>query len=206
MTLLAPYATVEQYHEAIKLGTELQDAAIEERILSASRFVDQCTGGRDGRFNQVDAEVRYFDGEGVAEHLLYEDELRAINTVKVDTTGNGTYDTDASAVVVLEPHNAATRQRPYDTLRLDPRSGNTVLDIFTRGYRSIEVDADWGWPSVPTPVRDLAIMVAHDIAELMISGSTLTLQSIDIGVRLTPDTNNLMQKIASEYGAKVVIV
>lgn len=229
MALLDAYATEVNYRDAVKGSDTTSDPTILARLTAASRLIDVETGGRPGRFNKsAVGAVRHFDVEprgaigrvpGVSDpdtdrritadvlDTIRVDEFDTITEVKVDTTNDGTFDqaVDGANRQSL-PHNADEFSEPFDRLRLVPFSSNNELTIWPRGTRRIEITGTWGWPAVPTLVRDLCIGLAHDLWDILRSGSTMTLQQIDIGFRLSLETNRMLQRARDAYAPKVVIV
>ena len=194
------YATVAQYRDAVGAKSAAQDEAVRARLEAASRLVDERTGSLAGRFGQADGDVKYFDGPG--EPVLHLPEYRTSTTVAVDTTGDGTFDTTVDAGDRIDgPYNAADEAKPYAAILLKPQ--NTTLRTFPSGPYRIKVTADWGWAEVPAVIRDVTIGMAHDLWDLLASGGTFTLQSIDVGMRLTPASSNLLRQAENLYGVSL---
>ena len=80
--------------------------------------------------------------------------------VKTDTSGDGTFDTTwASTDYQLEPLNnlAMTPPRPLWNLRA---VGSYTFPVYGDGLVSLEVTARWGWPAVPSAIKQVALMLA----------------------------------------------
>ena len=78
--------------------------------------------------------------------------------VKTDTSGDGTFDTTwASTDYQLEPLNNVAASRPVWNLRV---VGSYTFPVYGDGLVSLEVTARWGWPAVPSAIKQVALMLA----------------------------------------------
>ena len=78
--------------------------------------------------------------------------------VKTDTSGDGTFDTTwASTDYQLEPLNNVAASRPVWNLRA---VGSYTFPVYGDGLVSLEVTARWGWPAVPSAIKQVALMLA----------------------------------------------
>ena len=76
--------------------------------------------------------------------------------VKTDTSGDGTFDqTWASTDYQVEPLNNLAKGRAVFNLRA---VGDYLFPVYGDGLVSLEVTANWGWPSVPDAVKQAALM------------------------------------------------
>jgi hypothetical protein len=205
MALLDSYADAEAYKDALKGTSSADDTVIDNRLDAVARLIDAELVLPAGTFNADAAAQRFFDGNGEA--IMDLDAFATLTTVDVDTGLGGTFSQSVTVSnIELRPYNVAARSEPYTSVRLKPFAANTELAKWTKGPRTVRITADWGWPAVPELVRDLNIALAHDLWDLIRAGSTLTLAQIDIGVRLTPNTNNLLKRAMRVYGPKLAIV
>lgn len=205
MALLDSYADAPTYREALKGTSGDDDVAIDNRLDAVARLIDAELMMPAGVFNKDAGAVRYFDGNGEA--ILDVDPFSTSTTVEVDTNIDGTFNQTVTAGNREDrPYNVAARSEPFTAIRLLPFAANTELAKWTRGLKTVKITADWGWPAVPELIRDLNIALAHDLWDLLRAGSTLTLSQIDIGVRLTPETNSLLKRSMRVFGPKLVIV
>lgn len=95
-------------------------------------------------------------------------DLISVTSIKTDTAGDGTFATTLSAPdYQLLPYNssAAPEDRPYDEIR---RLSGTWPQVWTSGARrnTVQVTGVWGWPRVPTAVRQAAAIIAADTFSL----------------------------------------
>jgi len=78
--------------------------------------------------------------------------------VKTDTSADGTFDTTwASTDYQVEPLNNITKGRSVNNLRA---IGSYTFPVYGDGQVSVEVTAKWGWPAVPDPVKQSALMLS----------------------------------------------
>lgn len=143
------YVELEQAKSSWELtGTRFQDQDILSALASASRVVDGYCGRRfwlDADANQV----RYYSPYDEA--LLAVDDVAALTSVQVDTSGQGTFTETwtLNTDFVLEPLNAAADGLPFEMIRALPQAGRR----FRYPWRSVKVTAQFGWPAVPEVVK-----------------------------------------------------
>jgi len=78
--------------------------------------------------------------------------------VKTDTSGDGTFDTTwASTDFQVEPLNNIADSRPVWNLRA---VGSYTFPVYGDGLASLEVTARWGWPAVPSAIKQVALMLS----------------------------------------------
>ena len=205
MALLDSYADAAAYRAALKGTSADDDTVIDDRLDAIARLIDAELVKPAGAFNADAGAQRFFDGNGEA--ILEVDEFATLTTVDVDTAVDGTFGQSVTLTnIERRPYNVAARSEPFTAIRLLPFAANTELAKWTRGLRTVRITADWGWPAVPELIRDLNIALGHDLWDLIRAGSTLTLAQIDVGVRLTPETNSLLKRAMRVYGPKLAIV
>lgn len=155
MAITNGYCTLADLKAVLRIVDNVDDALLEARIEEASRTIDDYC---DRRF-YVDStpSARIFVAPS-GKYVLTDDIASTSGLViKVDTTHDGTYVTTlTSAQYQLEPLNGIAK-------------GNSVTRIVAAGGTSfpttqapapIQVTAVWGWPSVPSPVKSAAILMA----------------------------------------------
>lgn len=78
--------------------------------------------------------------------------------VKTDTSGDGTFDqTWTASDYQLEPLNNLADSRPVRNLRA---VGDYTFPVYGDGLVSVEVTAQWGWPAIPSAVKQAALLLA----------------------------------------------
>ena len=93
--------------------------------------------------------ARRFTWQGGPSILI--DDLITAATVQTDWNGDGTFETTwvADTNYQLEPFNAALWGKPYERLGMAPLSSV----CFPPWNGGVKVIGQWGWPSVPAPVK-----------------------------------------------------
>jgi len=78
--------------------------------------------------------------------------------IKTDTSGDGTFDTTwASTDYQVEPLNNIADSRSVWNLRA---VGSYTFPVYGDGLASLEVTARWGWPAVPSAIKQVALMLS----------------------------------------------
>ena len=94
-------------------------------------------------------------------YLAVTDDISTLTglVVKTDTSADGTFDTTwtASTDYQVEPLNNIAKGRSVNNLRA---IGSYTFPVYGDGQVSVEVTAKWGWPAVPDPVKQSALMLS----------------------------------------------
>ena len=150
------YATLAQVKSALRITDQIDDGLLNTAINSASRWVD---GWCDRDFTvAAGTAVREYIPTGTYEPLMIDD-CTEIVSVKIDDNLDRTFavtlrDIDFQA----EPRNdfvyglllPITRIRPFE-------DGYWPT---WRGQATVRVEATFGWPAVPEPIREATILQA----------------------------------------------
>lgn len=151
MAITNGYLTLSELKGWLDISDTNDDAQLELAIEAASRAIDEFCGRR---FWQA-SETRYYTACG---DVVRVDDLVSISTLKTDAAGDGTFETTwASGDYTLEPFNAAVEGRPY----LKVSRSRVGSYAFPRAARGVEIVGTFGWPSVPTEVKQACVMQAH---------------------------------------------
>lgn len=163
MALLADYCTATELKAYLRITDAADDAELGFAITAGSRAVDQFT---NRHFGQADpAEARYYDAQkasstnGFMGRFVLETEDISTSTgltVKTDLDDDGTFETTLTINTDfrLWPWNAAGESQPWTRIVL--ASGQS----FPTHLRGVEVTAKWGFPSVPTAVKQATLFQA----------------------------------------------
>jgi hypothetical protein len=163
MSITNGYATLEEFKQwATSRGETAStaaddDAVIEDIIEQASRYIDGMAGRR---FYADAADVtRTYTAED--DTLVFIDDLSATPTsLKVDYDGDRTYATTvASTDYDLLPENAAANGQPYTMLEMRW----SATDYFPDERKGVQVVGKWGFPSVPTDIKNACLMIALNV-------------------------------------------
>lgn len=135
-----------------------QDDALDRVLLAASRTIDGLTSDI---FYPLTAATLTLDADDSGT-LVLAPSLRSVTSIATDDNGTRTYATVwAPTDYDLEPANAVLYGQPYTALRLPPNGRYQ----FPRGRRTVRIVGDWGWASVPTPVREACLVLAHRLVK-----------------------------------------
>lgn len=171
----------------------IHDAALE----TWSRAVD---GFCNDFFGQVTA-TRHFTAEWP--DLLVVPSLVSIasNGLKTDENWSGVYSrTWDTSDYLLWPFNAATKvpARPYLEVRVDYRTSSNGW-TFPLGPLGVELAAVWGWPAVPSVVKDVVLLEAMHWLEQLQSPSGIV--GNDAGeMEVTPALNPMSKLLLRQGG------
>lgn len=132
------YVAPEALRKALKIDTQnaMPVEELEPILEETSRYIDDELG----RWFYVLSDTRYYDGPGSSEFWLPDDVI-SITTLKVDGTGDGTYETTYTEGTDFQgwPYNGPHFRR------LDVISGRGSLDTWPTRAKSIEIVGTFGW-------------------------------------------------------------
>lgn len=159
------YVGAEELKDRLGITGTTDDSVIVDVCESTSRWIDEFCGRHFYRAS----ETRTYMPENV--WLLVTDDIVSVTTLKVDLDGDGTFETtwtEGTDFVLLVGENrfnksATGTPRPYTQVQA-LRGGNTWFPFtwpFTRQDR-VQVAGVFGWPQVPTPVHQAALLIAAD--------------------------------------------
>lgn len=151
------YASLAEFKSAIGIGTAdtTDDGALQSVLDATDALIDNYCDRRQG-FGTA-TETRYYTALDWSYVLT--DDIVSITTLQTDDNADGVYETTwtAGTDFVLAPANNALDGWPYteiDTSVQAPRAFPVAV------YRGVKVVGVFGWPSVPTAVKQAAIIQA----------------------------------------------
>lgn len=151
------YASLAEFKSAIGIGTAdtTDDGALQSVLDATDALIDNYCDRRQG-FGTA-TETRYYTALDWSYVLT--DDIVSITTLQTDDNADGVYETTwtAGTDFVLAPANNALDGWPYteiDTSVAAPRAFPAAV------YRGVKVVGVFGWPSVPTAVKQAAIIQA----------------------------------------------
>lgn len=159
MAISDGYATLADVKAALRITDTVDDSLLEISIEAASREIDGFT---ERVFTQSTATRIYRPTDAFTVDV---DDLQTVTTLKTDTDGDGVFDTTwSTADYQLNPLNgiAGGITTPYTTLKAvgsylfpiyEPRNVNSQ-------EASVQIAGVWGWPSVPTAVKQACIILS----------------------------------------------
>lgn len=196
MALLTTYCSAAELKHLLRIETldTSDDAEIALAIEAASRAIDLATNRQFG----VDAApvARYYDPPPAGIKFLLVDDISTVTglTVKVDRNDDGVFEETLtiSTDFRLWPWNAAADSRPWEYVVL--RTGFT----WPTHERSVEVTAAFGWLSVPTAIKQAALIQANRFfkrrdAAFGVAGSPELGSELRLLQKLDPDVAVIVQ-------------
>ena len=161
MAISNGYATLADVKAALRIpsGDTQDDFLLELSIEAASRQID---GFCERVFTQSTATRIYRPTDVFTVEV---DDLQSITTLKTDADGTGTFGTTwSTADYQLNPLNgiAGGITTPYTTLRA---IGSYLFPIYeprnvNANEASVQITGVWGWPSIPTAVKQACIILS----------------------------------------------
>jgi hypothetical protein len=159
MAISDGYTTLADVKNALRITDTVDDSLLEISIEAASREIDGFT---ERVFTQSTATRIYRPTDAFTVDV---DDLQTVTTLKTDTDGDGVLDTTwSTADYQLNPLNgiAGGITTPYTTLKAvgsylfpiyEPRNVNSQ-------EASVQIAGVWGWPSIPTAVKQACIILS----------------------------------------------
>jgi len=198
MAITNGYATLAEVKAVLRITDSTDDVLLENEIESASRRVDGYCG-------------RFFYQTSSTSVNIYPRDLFLVDfpadlatssvTIKIDSTGGGTYATTLTQGVdyILQPTDAAIRSRPYRNARM---VGSKTFPLFVSpSFPTVQVAAVWGWSAIPDDVRAATILLTiRQFARLNAALGVVGFADMAIQVRaVDPDVRDLLAPYV-EYG------
>lgn len=140
----------------LKIADAADDTRLDRVIEAVSRSIDRFVGFPRRHFWQTASGTARHYTPRTAKRLWIHD-LVSVETVSIDTSGDGTYETSWTNGVeyVLDPFDANSQSEPYTSLVIKSDRG----DVFPVGVeKSVKVTGTWGWPAVPDEVEEACLI------------------------------------------------
>lgn len=195
MALLADYASLDELRAFLRITDAGDDPELSVALTAASRAIDHATSRHFGVDDS--AVARYYSPLSGSFQRDWGDratlEVDDISTttglvVKSDTAGTGSF---ATTLVLntdyrLFPYNAALEGRPWTRIILSQGVG------WAQAERGVEVTARWGWPAVPSAIKQATLVQASRFvkrrdAPFGVAGSPEMGNELRLLARLDPD-------------------
>jgi hypothetical protein len=154
------YCTPAELKSRVGIDDSLDDAEILAACESVSRWID----GHCDRVFFRRTETRTYQPC----HLYYldVDDLVSVTTLKTDPDGSGTFATTWTAsdyqLLPVNPNTGADQQ-PYTSIKA---LGLSFPVVTTGRTDRIQIVGVWGWPAIPSPVKQAAAIMAGDFLKL----------------------------------------
>jgi hypothetical protein len=192
MAIANGYCTLAELKAALRIADSVDDSLLERCVEAASRQIDNTCDRRFYADGSTSARIY----EASNSYTVLVDDISTTTglIVKIDTTGDGTYNQTltANSDYRIDPPNGTTTGYPIRTLR----ALDTLFPVDSRGRALVEVTANWGWPgTVPHAVREATVILSSRLFKRY--DSPLGVAGFgDLGVitvrRVDPDVENLV--------------
>jgi hypothetical protein len=149
------YASLSEFKAAIGVTDSVDDTPLQSVLDATDALIDLYCDRKQG-FGTA-SETRYYTAE--AYEYVLTDDLVSITTLSTDDNGDGTYPTTwtAGTDYNLAPGNAALDGWPYTQVDVSVAYPKN----FPKGvYRGTRIQGVFGWPTVPSAVKQAAIIQA----------------------------------------------
>lgn len=160
------YVDLDLLKKRMKITDTDRDDLLTLHIQSASRDIDSACGrwfylddtATARKINPVAGRVdRRRDGE-----LLLVDDIGDLTGFTVEAGDGTTFYTVASTLYDTWPDNALAKREPIEGLLHIQRFGwSGAAAVFSLVRQRIRVTARWGWPAIPAPIREAALIQAQ---------------------------------------------
>ena len=157
MTIGADYVSLPEFKDYIKISGSAKEAALQMAVTSASRNIERFC---NRQFNKEDvATPRRFRPD--LSTLAEVDDFYEATGLVIETGTDGTFtDTWSASDYELDPADGIREGQPGWPFSVIRAFGRTFpMD----GRQSLRVTAKWGWPTVPQPVKQACLELAHEI-------------------------------------------
>lgn len=188
------YVTLEALKNSLGIDDDDDDDTLDQKILAASKFIDDKTGRTFGR--DASASQRKYRTAGRllwtedGWHQLQVDDI-ATATGLVIETGSDSGGWTAVSGTITGPDNAIVRGRPITAL-LHPTGWPCYQ------WQQVRVTAVWGWPAIPENVETACLIQAGRLYRRKDSPEGVTASS-DWGpirvARMDPDVKELLDPV-----------
>jgi len=169
-TNASSYCALADVKDALNLSGTTNDDLLTLFIQAVSTEIDNYCG----RSFALTSATRYFDG--VSDDLIVDD-LVSVTTLKLDTGGDGVWETTLTEATdfLLYPYNTT----PKWLVKLTDDS--TASDLAAGVRKGVEIAGTWGYSTVPEPVKQAALMQVCRLYRLSQAGFGTEVGTPDIG-------------------------
>lgn len=149
------YASLSEFKAAVGITDSTDDTALQNVLDATDTLIDLYCDRKTG-FGTA-SETRYYTAQDF--QYVLTDDLVSVSSLTTDDNGDGTYETTwvANTDYVFAPANNALDGWPYSSIEVSV----TWPKNFPKGvYRGVKVIGVFGWPAVPSAVKQAAIIQA----------------------------------------------
>jgi hypothetical protein len=169
MAVVNGYLTTSEAQSYIGMSAGTDTAELDDVITSVSRMIDRFCGRH---FFQATATQKFFDCEPDQETLTFGPygDLVTATEVAYDDNDDGTFESTLSAgAYQLTPQGATTRgpvSEPFTGLRVLSGISLPLAPAASGRTGLVRVTGTWGWPAVPTEVKQAARILVAEVYKL----------------------------------------
>ena len=170
---MANYCTIDEVKNSLgQMVTEQYNGILLDIITAVTSEIDNYCN----RSFALTSATRYFDGVG--DNLIVDD-LVSVTTFKLDTGGDGVWETTLTEGTdfLLYPYNTS----PKWLVKLTDDS--TASDFATGKRKGVEIVGVWGYATVPDPIRQAAMMQVCRLFRLSQGGYGTEIGTPEIGTQ-----------------------
>lgn len=166
MALGDPYATLPEIKDYLSITATTYDDELADALASASEEIERCTNRQFNKTTTASARV-YQPHDS---YVVRVDDFHTTTgfVLKTDEAGDGTFETTwASTDYELFPLNGIVNGQtgwPYN--KICGTQSRWFPLPWTGRRATIEVTAQWGWASVPAPVKQACLILAAETFQL----------------------------------------
>ena len=204
------YADFTQY-KARQPADDTQQERIGEVLVAASRYLDRKLNCMPGGFGPLDDLTLRFWAMGTRVLWLRNEEglicpLRTVvaDGIRPDFDFRGDYDNtawkwdlDATWLHGI-PDYAEAVGVPYRALGILPYD-NAQIGVWPAAGAAVRIEGNWGWASVPSPIRELTIYLARAISDSHQGGAGAIVGAFDEAIQVTDQARRFWRSAMSEY-------
>jgi hypothetical protein len=169
MAVVNGYLTTSEAQSYIGMSAGTDTAELDDVITSVSRMIDRFCGRH---FFQATSTAKFFDCEPDQETLTFGPygDLVTATEVAYDDNDDGTFESTLSAgAYQLTPQGATTRgpiSEPFTGLRVLSGISLPLAPAASGRTGLVRVTGTWGWPAVPTEVKQAARILVAEVYKL----------------------------------------
>jgi hypothetical protein len=193
------YATLAEFKASVGITDSTDDTALQSVLDATDQLINNYCDIKVG-FGQTASQARYYTADNLT--FVLTDPIVSVSAVQTDDDGDGTYETTWSATdYVLAPRNAALDTRPYTEVDTAPNEPK----VFTTLYLGVKITGVFGWPAVPSAVKQAALIQAGAVwssrtAPFGIIGSQDQGTVMRMSRALHPEAQVLLEPYRNRFG------
>jgi len=193
------YATLAEFKASVGITDSTDDTALQSVLDATDQLINNYCDTKVG-FGQTASQARYYTTGNLS--FVLTDPIVSVSSLQTDDDGDGTYETTwASTDYILSPRNAALDSRPYTEVDTAPNEPK----LFPLTYLAVKITGVYGWPAVPSAVKQAALIQAgavwsSRIAPFGVIGSQDLGGVMRMSRALHPEAQVLLEPYRNRFG------